>query len=57
MGGDFVDAEVGELLSQANAPELIARAWLEHCEGRKGIAFAPTVATAHDIARAMSSPS
>jgi superfamily II DNA or RNA helicase len=51
-GGDYDAGQAGEMLAEADAPNLIARAWLEHARGRRTIVFTPTVATAHETAQA-----
>lgn len=50
--GDFIEREVADLLSAANAPALIAEAYQEHAADRKGLVFTPTVDLAHDTAKA-----
>ena len=49
--GDYVDAELGELVSQD--VEQIAKAWLEHAESRITIAFTPTVDSARELVDAL----
>lgn len=44
--GDYATGETGQMLEDADAPALIADAWLEHASDRKTIVFTPTVATA-----------
>ena len=51
-GGDFRDSDVADELERTFAPEVVAAAYVEHAEGRKGIAFWPLVATAEHGARA-----
>lgn len=48
--GDYVDSEVSDMLSEAHAPEMAARAYLEHAAGRRAIVFTPTVALAYEMA-------
>ncbi len=48
--GDFIDAEVENLLLEADAPEKIVQAYLEHARGRKALLFTPTVKFAHTMA-------
>jgi len=48
--GDFLDHEVADLLLQADAPEKIVQAYLDHALGRKALLFTPTVAFAETIA-------
>lgn len=50
---DFNDADLGEALTESLAPELVAKAYVEHASDRKGILFAPTVATAYAFAEAL----
>jgi hypothetical protein len=50
---DFKDADLGEALTESLAPELVAKAYVEHASDRKGILFAPTVATAYRFAEAL----
>lgn len=49
--GDFIEAEVGEMLSAANAPEHVVAAYQRHAAGRKALVFTPTVAVAYEMAR------
>lgn len=48
--GDYVDAEVAEMLSEAHAPQIAAKAFLTHAEGRRALIFTPTVALAYEMA-------
>ena len=48
--GDYVQGQAAKMLMAANAPEHIARAWLEHAPEKKGIVFTPTVDVAHACA-------
>jgi superfamily II DNA or RNA helicase len=48
--GDYDAGETGQMLEDADAPAVIADAWLKHAEGRKTIVFTPTVATAEHTA-------
>jgi ATP-dependent helicase IRC3 len=41
--GDFVESEVEDLLMEADAPEYLCQAYLEHARDRKALLFAPTV--------------
>jgi ATP-dependent helicase IRC3 len=50
--GDFVDSEVGEMLSEADAPGVAAAAYLRHADGRRALVFTPTIALAHEMASA-----
>ena len=48
--GDYDMGQAGQMLEDANAPDLIARAWLAHAKGRRTLVFTPTVATAQAVA-------
>lgn len=48
--GDYAAGDVGQMLENADAPDLIAAAWLEHASDRKTLIFTPTVATAEATA-------
>lgn len=50
--GDYDVGHAGAMLDEADAPNLIAKAWLEHAAGRRTIVFTPTVATAESVAEA-----
>lgn len=52
-GGDFQAASLGEALEASLAPEVIAKAYVEHASGRSGILFAPTVDSAYACAEAL----
>jgi superfamily II DNA or RNA helicase len=49
-GGDYSDGDLGTALEECGAIEQIADAYKEHAADRKGVAFTPTVATAHHLA-------
>lgn len=49
---DYRDGELGEALAESLAPELVAKAILEHAAGRKVLGFAPSVASAYVFAEA-----
>ncbi len=51
--GDFQDGDLGRAMSESLAPELVAKAYLEHASDRSGLAFWPTVAAAEIGAEAM----
>jgi len=53
--GDFADGDLGEALADSLAPELVAKAVLEHAPGRKVLAFFPTVAACYVFAEAFES--
>ncbi|MDQ6897982.1 MAG: DEAD/DEAH box helicase [Candidatus Dormibacteraeota bacterium] len=48
--GDFVESELAQAMSQANAPRHALEAYQKHAEGRKTLIFTPTVALAHEMA-------
>jgi len=50
---DYREGDLGEALADSLAPELVAKAILEHASERKGVLFAPTVASAYLFAEAM----
>lgn len=51
-GGDYQEGALGEALEEAFAPEIVAKAYVEHAADRKGILFAPLVHTAYAFAEA-----
>jgi superfamily II DNA or RNA helicase len=51
--GDYQDGDLGEALENSGAIEEIADAYAEHAKDRKGVAFTPTVQTAHHLAEAL----
>jgi superfamily II DNA or RNA helicase len=53
-GGDYAEGELGSALADSLAPEVVAKAYLEHADGMPGILFAPTVATARLFGQALS---
>lgn len=48
--GDFVAAEAGEALTDADAPLHTVRAWLVHASERRTLVFTPTIDTARRMA-------
>jgi superfamily II DNA or RNA helicase len=52
-GGDYSDGDLGREMEESGAVAQIADAYVEHGEGRKTVAFTPTVATAHALAAAL----
>jgi superfamily II DNA or RNA helicase len=52
-GGDYSDGDLGRELEESGAIAQIADAYVAHGEGRKTVAFTPTVATAHALAAAL----
>lgn len=51
-GGDYQEGALGEALVEAMAPEIVAKAYVEHAMDRKGLVFAPTVDSAYAFADA-----
>lgn len=52
-GGDYQRDSLGKELSRSMAPEVVARAYLEHAHDRSGVVFTPTVDTAYEFAEAL----
>lgn len=52
-GGDFQAGDLGRAMLEAEADKAIPRAYKEHADGRPGIVFTPTVATAQAVADEM----
>lgn len=52
-GGDFQAADLGEKLEASLAPEIVAKAYVEHASDRSGVLFAPTVSAAYAFADAL----
>jgi hypothetical protein len=52
--GDYTDSSLGAELERSDALEAAARAYREHAADRIGVAFTPTIATAHALAEALS---
>lgn len=48
--GDLQDGQLGQALEESDAGPVIAQAYREHAGDRAGVVFAPTVATAQDMA-------
>jgi superfamily II DNA or RNA helicase len=48
--GDLSGGDLGKAMEDAGAIEQIADAYAEHARDRKGVAFTPTIATAHHLA-------
>lgn len=46
-GGDFQEGALADALEESFAPEIVAKAYLEHASDRKGLVFAPTVESAY----------
>lgn len=51
--GDYQADDLAEALTDSLAPELVAKAYVEHAFDRSGILFAPTVDSAYTFAEAM----
>lgn len=45
--GDFHEGDLGEAIEHSMAPEIVAKAYVEHASDRSGVVFTPTVATAY----------
>lgn len=54
-GGDYREGDLGGQMTASGAIEEIADAVVKHAADRKGVAFLPTVATAHALADALRS--
>lgn len=52
-GSDFQNSSLGTALSRAFAPEIVARAYVEHASDRSAILFAPTVDSAYEFEAAL----
>lgn len=52
-GGDYSDGSLGEAMEASGAIAQIADAYVRHAAERKGVAFTPTVRTAHQLAEAL----
>lgn len=52
-GGDYQAGALGDALTDANMPEIVAEAYLEHAKDRQGVVFTPTVDTAIACATAL----
>jgi superfamily II DNA or RNA helicase len=53
QGGDFQDTSLADALTDSMAPEVVAKAYLEHAADRKGLLFTPNVASAYIFADAL----
>lgn len=51
--GDFQDGDLGRAMTESLAPELVAKAYVEHASNRSGLMFWPTVEAAYVGADAM----
>ncbi len=51
--GDYAAGDLGRAMLEAEAEKAIPRAYREHADGRPGIVFTPTVATAQAVADEM----
>lgn len=52
-GGDYQAGDLGEAMTASLAPEIVAKAYVEHASNRSGILFAPTVNAAEVFASEM----
>ena len=52
-GGDYQEGGLGKELEESGALDEIADAYVRYAADRKGVAFTPTVATAHKLAEAL----
>jgi superfamily II DNA or RNA helicase len=52
-GGDFSEGDLGREMEESGAIAQIADAYVINASDRKGVAFTPTVATAHQLADAL----
>jgi len=50
-GGDYTDASLGQELVRANALTAAAEGYAKYAAHRPGVAFTPTIATAHTLAQ------
>ena len=51
--GDLQEGQLGQVLDDSGAIDVIAQAYREHAPDRSGVAFTPTVATAQSLAAAL----
>jgi superfamily II DNA or RNA helicase len=51
--GDFTDSSIGAELERSDALNAAAKAYGEYAKGRLGVAFTPTIATAHALAKTL----
>lgn len=51
-GGDYAEGSLGDALIESLAPEVVAKAYVEHASDRQGLIFTPTVASAYAFADA-----
>lgn len=50
--GDYTDSSIGAELERSDALEAAVKAYREYAAGRPAVAFTPTIATAHALAKA-----
>ncbi len=48
--GDYNEGQLGEAMEEANAPEHVVAAWLQHASDRRTLVFMPTVSLAVETA-------
>lgn len=51
--GDFSEGDLGDALERSGALDEIADSYVTYAKNRKGVAFTPTVQTAHELARCL----
>jgi superfamily II DNA or RNA helicase len=49
--GDYTDSSIGAELERSDALEAAVKAYREYADGRPAVAFTPTIATAHALAK------
>lgn len=52
-GGDYSEGDLGHALEDSSAPDVIAKAYVEHAPDKPGLIFTPTVDTAYLMADVM----
>lgn len=50
--GDYTDSSIGAELERSGALDAAVKAYRDYADGRLAVAFTPTIATAHDLAKA-----
>lgn len=53
--GDYSTNELGDAIEHSMAPDVVAKAYVEHSSDRSGIVFTPTVATAYMMSDSLNS--
>lgn len=54
-GGDYVESQLGQVLTDSGASSAVADAYKEFAADRPGVVFTPTVETAHEMAEVLNS--